>query len=49
MKKKVHLSLDEDILNEFREFYSGSLSSFIDGTMLNYNKTTKEKIKKNGY
>ena len=49
MKKKVHLSLDEDLLNDFRNLHTGSLSSFIDGVILSYNISIKEKIRKDGY
>ena len=49
MKKKVTLSLDDSILEEFRKSYSGSISSFIDGMLNEYNKNIRNKIENHTY
>jgi len=33
-RKKLTLTVDSGILERFREYYKGSLSSFLDGVML---------------
>ena len=36
MKKKLTLSIDEQLIKQFKENYVGSLSSFLEGNMSQY-------------
>ena len=36
LKKKLNLTIEEKIIKKFKDNYVGSLSSFVEGTMIQY-------------